>query len=653
MGPIPRPLLVSLFLVFPLLVASPFLPGVARAASGESPDSAAAAAADAPLYKVDPIVVTAEPSPLHVDRAPVDLAVVGQSRLATDHAYFVSDALRETPALGVQRSGGIGTLTAIRVRGADTRHSLVLFDGIPLDGPWVGSYDFADLMNPGFRRVEVLGGPASALYGSGAMGGVIQILSPTGAAASAGPVPARGSLRLFGEYGGDATSRFNAQWSGALGGVPAGASVTTLRSDNDAPNSEYEGLNENFSIQAPIGKSRLAISALGTQSKKGLPYDFVFDYADTTISSSGSWHEIEDPNNQEKDRLFAGRAVWSSPLGSVTTVEGEISGLKGRIENSNQPNGGGGTDYLESTMDNSRGAAAVRARVSPWTSTRAVFGAEYIGESVDYEDASSFGGFASSSTVDQSIHERALYGQAHWEGKGRFLLDAGFRLDDQSSYGAYGLPRLAAGFDWREAGLKLRAGYGRAFMAPSLGDLYFPFYGNPALRPERSTTWEAGADGQWLAGRLSAHVTWHTADFIDLIQANSFFQAENIGEARIEGEEYSARYTPHPRLTLGASAAHLIATNLDTGAPLPQRPAWQFGFTAEGTPVQGLTVAAAWRWVDAVPSPFNFVDAQGVVLDGENPAYSVLDLGLFASLERWAPLDAGLAPGRSSFSPNP
>ena len=636
MGPFRRSLLVSLILAAP------------AAAETAPPDSS-----DAPLYHLDPVVVTAEPVPLNVDRVPVDLTVIGQGRLATDRAYFVSDAFREVPALGVQRAGGLGKLTQVRVRGANPRNSLVLFDGIPIDGPWVGAYDFADLMNPGIRRVEVLGGPASSLYGSGAMGGVIQILSPSGAAAGAGAASTSSSLKFFAEYGGEATSlpfgeyatgRESAQWSGAVGGVPAGAAVTHLTSNGEGPRNGYDGWNANFSFEAPIGADRLSVSALGTHGEKELPYDFVLNFADTTLGASGSWSEVNDPNNEEDDRLLAGRAVWSHPFSARAALEGELSGLAGRIENANGPNGGGSTDFLESDMRNSRGTGALRARLAPAAAVHAVLGAEYIEESVEYSDSSSFGGYTSQNLVDAGVIERALYAQAHGEAYGRLLVDAGLRLDDQSSYGTYGLPRVATAFDWREAGLKLRGGYGRAFMAPSLSDLYYPYYGNPALRPERSTSWEAGADGQWLAGRLSAHATWHTTDFINLIQAdpNANFQAENIGEARIEGEEFSIRYASSPRFKLGAGAAHLDATNLETGDPLPQRPAWQYSVTAEVVATSSLTLTGAWRWVDSVPSPFNFVDADGVALVGDNPAYGVLDLGAFASLSRWAPLDLSL-----------
>jgi vitamin B12 transporter len=123
------------------------------------------------------VVVTGERTPLPLDRVPLDVTVVDEERLEAHRPILLAEVLRQVPAIDVQRSGSPGKLTDVRLRGADPRHTLVLFDGIPLNGPWLGTFDFSDLTDPGVRRVEVLGGPASALYGSGAVGGVIQLLT--------------------------------------------------------------------------------------------------------------------------------------------------------------------------------------------------------------------------------------------------------------------------------------------------------------------------------------------------------------------------------------------------------------------------------------------------------------------------------------------
>jgi len=572
--------------------------------------------------------------------------VLGRGRLDAHRQFLLADALREVPAIDVQRSGGLGKLSDVRLRGADPRHTLVLFDGIPLNGPWLGTFNFADLMDPGVERVEVLGGPSSSLYGSGAVGGVIQILTPAASEETdeSGSAAGRERLRAFGEYGENVTLRQGIQWNGTIGRAPVGFAATRLTSDGVGPRDAYRGLNGNVHAELPVGANdKVRVSGLAADGKKELPYDFVFDFTDPTLSPFGSNKQIHDPNNDEQDRLLAGIATWRHTLLPAVELEAEASGLTGRIQNQNRPNGGGATDFQDTDLRNTRGIGALRARLHRGSSLQAVAGADYRGDQVKRDDAFDFGGFTDTTRVKQGIHDRSLFAQAHWEGAGRLLADAGIRLDDHSRYGSYGVPRVALGLLAPEAGLKFRAGYGRAFTAPTLTDLYYPGYSNPALRPELSTTWEAGAVGLWLDGRVEGRASYHHTNFVDLIQGvlqpDFSFLPENVGKARIEGEEYALRLAPHRRFEISGYAAHVIAKNTETGAPLAKRPSWRFGLSGQATIHRGLTLTGAWRWVDSVLDPFNFIDARGRVLDGDTPGYAALDLGALVNLRRWLPVE--------------
>jgi len=385
------------------------------------------------------------------------------------------------------------------------------------------------------------------------------------------------------------------------------------------------------------------VSGIFTRGRKEIPYDFRFDNSDFLF------HEVVDPNQTETDRMAAGSASYARAIGRGLSLEGEVSGLSGRIEFDNDPDGGT-NDHVHTDLDNTRGIASIRARVSRGAA-QAIFGAEYRGEQVDRVDDSEFGGFGSTTHVDRGVNARALYAQAHVEPGERVLLDAGIRLDDHSRYGATGVPRIALGVVAHEIGVKFRGGYGRAFTAPTLTDLYYPGYGSETLRPERSRTWEAGADGAWLRGRLEARATWHSTRFTDLIQSNSFYVADNVGSARIEGEEYSLRLAPHPRLALRARAAHLVAKRL--GAPegsdnrLTKRPKWRAGVAADLVAARGVTTTAALRWVDSTVDPFDFYDPDGRYLSGDTPGYAALDLGGVVSLARWVPAELRLKVGNA------
>jgi len=606
----------------------------ARADDAAPPDSSAPAA-ESPRYRLDPTVVTAERVPVLLSKVPSDVEVIGRARLALDQQFLLADALREVPGLDAQRSGNLGKLTDIRLRGADPRHTLVLFDGIPLNGPWLGTFDFADVSGAGLGQVEVMGGPASSLYGSGAVGGVIQLVSPSG------PVDER--LRALAEYGEQETFRQSVEWRTAVGAGSAGAHASRLSTEGSGARDAYTGVSGRFSADVPRGPDRFRVSGIFTRGRKEIPYDFRFDNSDFLF------HEVVDPNQTETDRMAAGSASYARAIGRGLSLEGEVSGLSGRIEFDNDPDGGT-NDHVHTDLDNTRGIASIRARASRGAA-QAIFGAEYRGEQVDRVDDSEFGGFGSTTHVDRGVNARALYAQAHVEPGERVLLDAGIRLDDHSRYGATGVPRIALGVVAHEIGVKFRGGYGRAFTAPTLTDLYYPGYGSETLRPERSRTWEAGADGAWLRGRLEARATWHSTRFTDLIQSNSFYVADNVGSARIEGEEYSLRLAPHPRLALRARAAHLVAKRL--GAPegsdnrLTKRPKWRAGVAADLVAARGVTTTAALRWVDSTVDPFDFYDPDGRYLSGDTPGYAALDLGGVVSLARWVPAELRLKVGNA------
>jgi outer membrane receptor protein involved in Fe transport len=176
----------------------------------------------------------------------------------------------------------------------------VLFDGIPLNGPWAGTFDFADASDAGIEQVEVLGGPASSLYGTAAVGGVIQLLPRVEGA------PAASRTRASMEYGEDATVRVGASLTGALGSAPAGIAATRLSSDGVGPRDEYTGWSGTGRADVPVSANdRLRLSAMGTDGDKQLPYDFVFNPGPTR----GAMRSVRPWRSREKGRSSTGTSI--------------------------------------------------------------------------------------------------------------------------------------------------------------------------------------------------------------------------------------------------------------------------------------------------------------------------------------------------------
>jgi vitamin B12 transporter len=143
------------------------------------------------VTELEPLVVTASRTAIPAQQAGATMTVVTREQLEQRQVPFVADILREVPGLAVNRSGGVGALTQIRLRGAEADQILVLIDGVEANDPASGSaFDFAHLLTADVERIEILRGPQSALWGSDALAGVINIITRSGR----GPLGFSGAL---------------------------------------------------------------------------------------------------------------------------------------------------------------------------------------------------------------------------------------------------------------------------------------------------------------------------------------------------------------------------------------------------------------------------------------------------------------------------
>jgi vitamin B12 transporter len=206
---------------------------------------------------------------------------------------------------------------------------------------------------------------------------------------------------------------------------------------------------------------------------------------------------------------------------------------------------------------------------------------------------------------------------------GRLVLTAGIRWDDHSAFGSAVSPRVTVA--WRVTpSLKLRAAAGSAFRAPSTGELYFPFSGNPSLRPEKSNGYELGLE-KTLTGGLVAEISGFWNDLRDLIDYDSAtFTNQNIGSARTRGVEVVLRAPVGPRSFVRASYTYLDAKDLDTDTFLLRRPRHRASATWGTTFVSGGSVSLTAMWVGARPDR----DAADFTLLVEDPSYLRVDTAL-------------------------
>jgi vitamin B12 transporter len=471
-----------------------------------------AIAADAPPPAgtiVDPLVVTASRSG---DATPSDLVaasvtVIDDEALQQRQTVVVSDALRDVPGVAVSRTGGVGAMTQVRLRGSEGNHTLVLIDGIKASDHFFDEYDFGTLIADEAARIEVLRGQQSSLYGSDAIGGVISYTTLTGAEAP--------GIRLRAEGGSMGTYAGGARVAGVNGDLDYALSASGLHTDgypvavggHRDVGSDSAGASAKL-IWAPL--TNLHVTAVGRFSHT----DADTDDTDGNSASKTFGLTLDSPGTHFVNDAFYG------------LVKGEMASMDGRFTNAlsaqvadtrrsefdvanafapaaGQPivktGGDHGTRFIESYEGAFRfGDEHVKQRITM------AFDAE---QNTSQTTVSPFGGFTGKEHLntiglvgayDLTVDDRAAFGAS-------VRHDWNNRFSDDTTY------RVQASYRFDE-GTRLHAAAGSGVKDPSFSELFDffagRFIGNPNLKPERSEGWEAGVDQALLNGQAHVGATW-------------------------------------------------------------------------------------------------------------------------------------------------
>lgn len=530
------------------------------------------------------VVVTASLVEDEKDELPVAVTVIDAAEIADRQATTVADLLRTVAGLDVVRSGSPGKATSVFGRGANSNQTLVLWNGIELNDPYFGGFDWAFLPTDGAGRIEVARGPFSSLYGSDALGGVVQVVSG-----------ADDGLALALEAGAGDYRR---------GSVVAGESFGPLRLDvaGSARRGEGEVANDSFDGEdlaarlawTPAADVTVGLVARAADSEVGIPYDFAGRPSPRRL--------------QEREaRQVAVPVAWR---GAAWRLDGQLSRqtLALGLADPDDPFAAGRSD-----AEALRGRVVAGRRLGASGGSWMAFGGDW-----ERQEASSVSAFGPG-LADDSQRTWAGFGEVHLE-RGPWAFDLGARRDDNDAFGAHGTGR--AGVQRRLGeGVRVRAAWAQGFRAPSLGDLYFPGFGNPQLLPERSDGIEAGID--WRRDRWDLELTAFRSDVDDLIVFDLVSGLpQNIGRARSHGVEVASALAGR-RSWARLAVTWLDAEDLDSGEPLARRPEWR------GSLVAGWR-GERWRLSGTLRYVGDRTDLGAAPLDG----YGTLDLAARYGLSR-------------------
>ncbi len=549
----------------------------------------------------DAIIVTATRTPTPIDRVASSVTVLDKPAIDRSQAIVVSDLIIRTPGVTFSRNGGFGGVTGISIRGANSDQTVVVIDGVKINDPSSpgGGYDFAHLLAGDIDRVEVLRGPQSTLWGSQAIGGVVNV------------VTASPTKPLEGSFDAEGGSRDTASGRAAIGGTSeridwrvAGNAFTTKGISAISPRfggSEKDGYR-NFG-----GSGRLDV-----RIAEGVAADLRGYYSRGRTEFDSSFSVPPDTHEYGTSAELIGYAGLKVDLldGRFRNrVAVTYSDINRDYYDPDAPAGSRKT--FDSDGHNRRfeyqGNLTIADR---WN---AVFGAE--------TEKSTFRALSPQFATVPDRGDAQLdsfYGQLNAEPIAGLSLTAGLRHDHHDRFGGKTLASAGAAWSLGGGNTVLRASYGEGFKAPTLYQLFSEF-GNEALRPEQAHGWDAGIEQRLLDRKVALSLTYFERDTKNLIvfvdspprDDRPFGYYDSVARARAHGIEGGAT-AEFRTLTLSGNATWTDTEDRsagpDFGNELARRPrytanadasyAWGFGLTT------GVAVRYAGRSFDNAASAF-------------------------------------------------
>ena len=494
--------------------------------------------------RIAPVVVTATRSPLAEGRAPASVSVITGEKLRREGITTVLDALRRVPGLAVVQTGSYGGVTSLFIRGGESKYAKVLIDGVPVNDAG-GAFDFSALSTDNLERIEIVRGPASVLYGSDAMAGVVQLFTRAG------------------------TGRPRAEVSGRGGGYASYDADAAVRGGSEIVNYSIAGARHaSDGIQSFNSQYRQSVaSALLGLRYEASDLQVTSRYSDnaTHFPTNGSGEVVDSNALHREDRLVVGLDAGYR-LSPAAELRLSIASHNMHGVSEDQPDSPGDKDsYNFSTGDRaSRRSGDLRLNLALPAAVRLTLGAQVENEWQDSRTESNFG----PSAFTARRRTRGAYGQVLFAPSAPYTATVGGRFERNEQFGDFFTYRAAASAQVTPL-TRLRASVGTAFREPTFLENFGGAFaiGNATLRPEHALSIDAGVE-QGIGEVGIVGITLFSNSFRDLIDYKYSPTApnyNNIARTRASGAELEGRVTLAEGLRADAAFTYLATRVVDPG----------------------------------------------------------------------------------------
>ncbi|MDX2484047.1 MAG: TonB-dependent receptor [Pseudodonghicola sp.] len=526
-----------------------------------------------------------------LDRTGATIQVITQEQLEKADETTLAEFLARQPGISVSANGGIGANTTLRIRGLGGKYIQVLVNGIDVTDPSSSQaqFNWGGMTTANLGRVEILKGSSSSLYGSRAVGGVVNISTIQR------PETEGQSVTLSLEGGSNETFRTSADiaYTGATGGLSFGINRLTTNgfsAKSGAGSVEpdgYDATQMTFSADVMATDTlKLGVSAY-TLDSEGDYDEFTGDgaapYDETNTTETRAVRAYAELMTGALDHTLSYSYFKTDRLSSSNGVDTPFDGTRKRVDYVG--------NYVASNM------------------VTLTFGADWEEESFD------------SGTDSGSVQTTGLFGELLYAPTADLDLSASLRVDDHSTFGSHVTGRLAAAYRLSGA-TTLRAVAATGFRAPSLYELNSALYGNAALQPEESTSFELGVEHEFALGRSIKATAFHTRvdnliQFVTLTSWPAAFTGQYqqvAGESTTQGVELSGEWAVNDWLALFGNYTYTDAVDA-TGARLLRVPTHDVTLGLSGDFASGWTGDLNLRHVADRPAEYGVVMADYTVVN--------------------------------------
>ncbi len=528
------------------------------------------------------VVVTATRNATPIEQIGNTIYVVTAKEIEQKQKRTVAEALESVPGVTVSRSGGIGgQATSVFIRGAESRFTLVLINGIPMNDPSsVGdTYNFDRINIDNVERIEVLEGSQSTLYGSRAIGGVINIITKKSTNKNVVFSSEAGSFNTFKNAGSIAGGNDKVQFLFDISQLNAGGvTVNSAQPDKDAYH--LTTFTSNISITPDV------VTDINLLAKKML--------------SNASYDDTYSPNtspyvksNETILGLTASRSFFNEQWKSEFII-GQDKITRDYLESSYP-------SHYEGKIDKYSWINTYK----PIKSNAITLGLEKL-----FEEATT------NSFTPHHDAINSLFAQDQATIFEDVYLTVGGRIDDHDQFGTHGTYKVAAAYTIKEQRITLRSSLGTGFKAPSLAQLYDSSWGsnNPNLKPEKSKSWDVGFDKTFAFLQSKLGVSWFHNTYTDLISSSfaTHWQNTNIAHAQSSGLGLNLSVIPSKDLTISTNYTY-TKTRDDQGQELLRRPQNQFNVSGDYRLSATVKLGAELTYVGSRQDYINITGPKGEV----------------------------------------